>query len=308
MPAPSPATPGLSPDARPARLDGVALDRAWARLAGAAEPPWLHGEVARRMGERLPIVRQVPRQVLDWWASLGASEAVLKAAYPQAERLAVRRPGEPVPEAASPSWWRRFSRGPRVLEEGEVPEGAAQLLWSNMSLHWTPDVPALLARWHRAVAVDGFLMFSTLGPGTLPSLRQAYAARGWGPAFAPWTDMHDLGDLLVEAGFADPVMDQETLRLSFSSPAAALGELRALGVNADRGRFPGLRTRAWRERLHEALAAHVDGQGRVVLEFEVVYGHAFRPQRRPRVSARTEVGLDEMKSMLSRRSRPGESG
>ncbi len=303
----SPPPPAETADSRPARLDARALDRAWARLVAAHEPPWLHGEVATRMGDRLPIVRQVPRRVLDWWSALGASEAVLKAAYPQAERVPVLRPGSlaagtsRAPDAPAP-WWRRLVGGAPVaaLAEDAVPEHHAQLLWSNMALHWAPDIPALLARWHRAIAPDGFLMFSTLGPGSLTALRSDYARRGWGPAFAPFVDMHDLGDMLVEAGFADPVMDQEILKLSFSSPKAAVAELRSLGANADRRRWPGLRSRAWLAQLHEALDARRDAQGRCVLEMEVVYGHAFRPQRTHRVGARTEVGLDEMKLMLSR--------
>lgn len=299
MPPPTAAEP---PDSRPARLDGHALDRAWQRLSRSPEPPWLHGEVARRMGERLPIVKQVPRRVLDWWGALGASGEVLRAAYPQAELIAVRRPGD-ASSATKGAWWQRLGIGPRTREqaEDEVEAGLAQLGWSNMALHWSTDVPALLAKWHRAIAVDGFLMFSTLGPGTLTPLRAHYAAQGWGPAFAPWIDMHDLGDMLVEAGFADPVMDQEVVRLSFSSPKAALAELRGLGANLDRGRFAGLRGRAWLEALEAAIAGRADAQGRCVLEFEVVYGHAFRPAPRARVAARTEVGLDEMKSMLSRR-------
>jgi len=116
--------------------------------------------------------------------------------------------------------------------------------------------------------------------------------------------MHDLGDMLVEAGFADPVMDQETLRLTWSSAQAALAELRTLGMNTDVARFPGLRTPRWRDRVLEALGAQVDGQGRVVLEFEIVYGHAFKPVPRARLSEHTQVGLDDMKAMLSRGRQP----
>jgi malonyl-CoA O-methyltransferase len=106
--------------------------------------------------------------------------------------------------------------------------------------------------------------------------------------------------MLVEAGFADPVMDQEMLRLTFSGPRAALDELRTLGMNTDAARFAGLRTPRWRERLLAALGAQVDAHGRIVLEFEVVYGHAFKPLPRARLAAQTQVGLDDMKSMLSR--------
>ena len=187
-----------------------------------------------------------------------------------------------------------------AVAQSAVEAGQAQLVWSNMSLHWAPDAPALMAQWQRALVVDGFLMFTTLGPGTLARLAELYRARGWGTPYAPWTDMHDLGDMLVEAGFADPVMDQETLRLTWSSPEAAVDELRTLGANNDAARVPGLRTPRWRGRLLEALSGCRDAQGRVVLEFEVVYGHAFKPAPRARVAAQTEVGLDQMKSMLSR--------
>jgi len=181
-----------------------------------------------------------------------------------------------------------------------VPPAQAQLVWSNMSLHWAQDAPTLMREWQRALAVDGFLMFTTLGPGTLVALTDLYRARGWGTPYAPWTDMHDLGDMLVEAGFADPVMDQETLRLTWSSPQAALDELRTLGANTDRARFAGLRTPRWHARLLEALGAQVDAQGRVLLEFVAVKSQAFKPAPRARVSQETAVGLDDMKTMLNR--------
>jgi len=200
--------------------------------------------------------------------------------------------------------WRRWlglgTAGPRAIAQSAVPAGQAQLVWSNMSLHWAPDAPTLMREWQRALVIDGFLMFTTLGPGTLQSLRELFRRHGWGTPHAPWTDMHDLGDMLVEAGFADPVMDQETLRLTFSSPQAALEELRTLGANDDRARFAGLRTPRWRDRLLDALGARRDAQGRVVLEFEVVYGHAFKPVPRAKVAAQTQVGLDDMKAMLNR--------
>ncbi len=304
-------------ESRPERLDPRALDRAWAALAARPAPPWLHAEIARRMGERLSIVKQVPQHVFDWWSELGGGAALLAQAYPKATVTGVLRPesvpcsaaGAPVAEApVSTPAWRRWlglgTGGPRAIAQSAVPPGQAQLVWSNMSLHWAPDAPALMREWQRALVVDGFLMFTTLGPGTLVTLRDLYRAHGWGTPYAPWTDMHDLGDMLVEAGFADPVMDQETLRLTWSTPQAALDELRTLGMNTDAARFAGLRTPRWRDRLLAALGAKVDSQGRVVLEFEIVYGHAFRPVPRVKLSEQTQVGLDDMKAMLSRGRQP----
>ena len=304
-----PAAP--TTESRPERLDPRALDRAWARLAAQPSSPWLHGEVARRLAERLSIVRQIPPHVFDWWSELGGSAPLLAQAYPKSAVTGVLRPSSttsvPAAVADAPSAtpaWRRWlglgTSGPRAIAQAAVPAGQAQLVWSNMSLHWAPDAPTLMREWQRALVVDGFLMFTTVGPGTLQSLRELYRAHGWGTPHAPWTDMHDLGDMLVEAGFADPVMDQEILRLTFSSPQAALDELRALGANDDVARFAGLRTPRWRERLLDALGARRDAQGRVVLEFEIVYGHAFKPVPRAKLAAQTQVGLDDMKAMLNR--------
>ena len=304
-----------TPESRPERLDPRALDRAWARLAAQPAPPWLHGEIARRMSERLSIVKQVPLHVFDWWSEFGDSAPLLAQAYPKATVTGVLRPESQAPSArpeaaaiaATPAWRRWLglgATGPRAVAQSAVPPAQAQLVWSNMSLHWAQDAPTLMREWQRALVVDGFLMFTTLGPGTLVALRDLYRAHGWGTPYAPWTDMHDLGDMLVEAGFADPVMDQETLRLTWSSPQAALAELRTLGMNSDTARFAGLRTPRWRDRLLAALAAQVDPQGRVMLEFEIVYGHAFKPVPRARLAAQTQVGLDDMKSMLSRGRQP----
>jgi malonyl-CoA O-methyltransferase len=169
-----------------------------------------------------------------------------------------------------------------------------------MALHFAPDPQAVMRQWHHWTAVDGFLMFSTLGPGSLAALRRVHAAAGWGPAHAPFVDMHDLGDMLVEAGFADPVMDQELLTLHWADAAALLAELRGLGGNADPARHAGLRTPRWRAALEAALAVGAGGDGRPALTFEIVYGHAFRPPPRVRVAEVSHVGVEQLRTMARR--------
>lgn len=281
-------------------VDEVALQRMVARLQRAFQAPWLHGEAARRLAERLPIVKLQPRRVIDWWPHIGGGASVLASAYPKARVLGVQPSGTP-PEVRP--WWsaRRWS-GPTVATTRELDEGQAQLVWSNMMLHAAADPMQCLRDWHRALAVDGFLMFSTLGPGTLASLRSVYASHGWGPAMAPLVDMHDLGDMLVEAGFADPVMDQETLTLTWSHADQALQELRSLGSNMDPARMTGLRTPRWRGRLIEAIerAAKRNASGRIEMTFELVYGHAFKPLPRHRVSEQAQISLSDMQAMVRR--------
>jgi malonyl-CoA O-methyltransferase len=298
------------PSASTARHLDVAGVRAWLRrLAISDEAPWLHAEVAQRMAERLDFIRVKPDTVLDWWSYGGASAAALAKAHPRARRVAVE-PTEALRErsrhAARAPWWsaRRWREGPpEVLSPDEVAPASAQLVWANMMLHAVVDPAAVIARWQRALAVEGFVMFSCLGPGSLRGLNALYARQGWGAPMAEFVDMHDLGDMLVRAGFADPVMDQEVLTLSWESPAALLDELRALGANVSPGRFAGLRTPRWRERLEAALQDGLaNGQGRLELQFEVAYGHAFKVTQRVPVAAETTLSLDDMRAMV--RSKP----
>ena len=292
-----------SANSAPRPVDAVALARVQQRLMRAATAPWFHGEVARRMAERLSVIRLQPSCVVDWGSFLGASQTQLAQAYPRARMVAVE------PDAArcratlahhKHRWWQPWKPAVEVLTPDLIPPGDAQLVWANMTLQGAQDPGVMLASWHRALAVDGFLMFSTLGPGSLRQLATLYAVAGWPVAHAPFVDMHDLGDMLVAAGFADPVMDQEIITLTWSSPEALLAELRSMGGNTAPSRRPGLRTRRWRDQLLKLLAQTADAQGRVAMDFEVVYGHAFKPPPRPRLSGHTELPLADMRAMLSR--------
>ena len=299
MPAASPSPP---------LTDARALAHVLARAARADGAPWLHQEVARRMAQRLPVIRQAPSSWLDWWGFTGGGAAAVAQVWPQAQRSVVEpSPGlvERSRSSAGLPWWalgqRRRQAALTVGLDSAVPDGQAGMLWANLVLHTQPDPPAALAQWHRALAVDGFVMFSCFGPDTLKELRTVYAEAGWPAPHPPYTDMHDVGDALVQAGFADPVMDQERLELSWSSPEALLTELRGLGGHLGLGRWPGLRTPRWRQRLLQALARRADAQGRIAMGFELVYGHAYKPAPRPARGELATVSLDQLRATLPKR-------
>jgi malonyl-CoA O-methyltransferase len=289
-------------------LDAKAVDRVLRRLARAEQAPWLHQEVARRMADRLPVIRQAPAQWLDWWAFTGAGAAPVQAVWPDAQRCLVEPTAalaERSRQALQAPWWawgaRRQAAKCPVWLEPDVPAGQAGMVWANLVLQASPDAAATFTRWHQALAVDGFLMFSTFGPDTLKELREVYAQLGWPAPHPPFTDMHDLGDLLVHGGFADPVMDQETIHMTWSSPQALLAELQALGGHVGQAREAGLRTPRWLARLHQALAERADAQGRIGLRFELVYGHAYKPAPRPPRGELATVSLDSLRATLPKR-------
>jgi malonyl-CoA O-methyltransferase len=283
----------------PPTIDPVAAQR-WQCLP-AAPSPWLHEEVARRMEERLAFIKLQPKQWVHWAPVQGGlqAHALLARRYPDAACCVVEpqagHAARFTRETATP-WWRpsRWTAKPTRL--GVPPESASQLVWANMALHMAQDPQALITQWHRALAVDGFLMFSCFGPDTLQELRGLYESLGWPPLSHEFTDMHDWGDMLVAAGFAEPVMDMERITLTFETPERLLLELRGLGRNLHPQRFQGLRGSQWHGQLLGALATQP-----LQLTFEVIYGHAFKPVPRLNMRSETVLSLAQMRETLSQR-------
>lgn len=289
---------------RPPTIDPAAALR-WERGA-PAHSPWLHEEVARRMEDRLQWIRLEPAAWAHWEAVRGGLEAqaMLARRYPRAGCYVV----EPEPQRAlhaaqalARPWWQRWSAAGRapLHQVTQLPDGAVQMLWANMALHLSPDPQGLMAQWHRGLATGGFLMFSCLGPDTLRELRAVYRTLGWPPPGHEMTDMHDWGDMLVAAGFAEPVMDMERITLTWETPARLLQELREIGRNLHPARFAALRGRGWKGRLEAALAGALRGaDGRLALTFEIIYGHAMKPAPRVRLEPHSAVSLQDMRAML----------
>ena len=285
-------------DKSPPTIDPQAAHR-WQGMP-PRESPWLHEEVAQRMQERLDLIKHQPASWLHWAPLNGGMQAhgVLTQRYPKAACAVLEtspQRAHHVQQALAQPWWKAGRwRQPQAQVSTQL--GApAHMLWANMCLHMAADPQALMSQWHSAVQVDGFLMFSCLGPDTLKELRALYQSLGWPAPSHEFTDMHDWGDMLVAAGFAEPVMDMERITLTFETPQRLLQELRGLGRNLNVGRFPALRGRRWHAELLDAVARQP-----LQLSFEVVYGHAFKPAKRLRVGAQSEISLDQMRAALTR--------
>jgi malonyl-CoA O-methyltransferase len=232
-----------------------------------SEAARLEAEVATRMLERLDYVKLAPRRILD--AASGPPGRGLGKRYPQAQVIALDyslgmlRAGKRA----------LFGRNPFLLcgdvERLPLAPDAIDFTWCNMALHWLSDPLPALREFARVLAPEGLLMFSTLGPDTLKELR---AAAGASRVHA-FTDMHDLGDMLVAAGFTAPVMDMEMLDIAYRDPASLLADLRASGQTSARADRPrGLTGRRHGAALRAKLAPKAT--------FEVVYGHAWKGGRK----------------------------
>jgi len=281
----------------PSDLARSAVRRQFDRRPAAPDAAdWLLREVERRMLERLDLIRLEPVRVLDVGCGLGDGVRRLRARWPRAEVIGIDLSPRRAARAAEidrptlGAWAQGLAR--RLTGRGgDLPAGAGlgrylagdahglplasssvDLVWSNMVLHWFDDVPAAIAEWYRVIRPGGLLMFSALGVDTLAEVRSA------GVRLPALPDMHDIGDALMAAGFAEPVMDTERLTVTWTDPARLLAELRALGGDALRSRRRGLATPGQRDRGLAALAAHLRRAGPaepMAVTFELIQGHAW---------------------------------
>jgi malonyl-CoA O-methyltransferase len=304
-----PADPRFAaPD--PRDVDPRIVRRAFARAAATYDKAAvLQREIAARMAQRLDYVKLKPTVVLDAGCGTGDAIGELHARYPAARVVALDSalPMLAAARARSASGRSLFQRLLRPVLKAEastpafvcadlnalpLPGVCVDLVWSNVTLHWVNDVPRAFGEFRRVLKVGGLLSFTTFGPDTLKELRSAFARADGFTHVNRFVDMHDIGDMLVAAGFAAPVMDMEYVTLTYETPAALIAELRALGAtNATRGRPRGLTGRArWQKMLGALERARRDG--RIPATFEVVYGHAWKGEPTRTAEGHAIVRLD----------------
>lgn len=271
-------------------------------------------EVARRMFERLDMVRLPGGAVLDLGCADGVWTDRLRERYPERQVVGVDPSLGLLRSRASPAtrrpWWRAWadrSAAPSTVcaQFDALPfrPGSFALAWSNLAVHWFGHPRQSWRALGVALRPGGLLMFSTFGPDTLRELRRAWPETGALSPIMPFADMHNVGDALVQAGFAAPVMDMELLTLTYPDAPALFADLRGQGAtDARRGRFAGLRTPRWRDRQVQALEGTKRG-GRMEVTLEVVYGHAWWPEGGP---SKTPDGHDVVRihGLTARGSRP----
>lgn len=233
-------------------------------------------EVGRRLAERLDCVKLVPHRCADIGCATGDGVRALMQRYPDALPLAVdyALPMLAAVQARS-GWWERLRGKVPHCASADVralPFAAASLdlVWSNLMLHWLPDPRPAFAELQRVLTAGGLLHFALLGPDTLKELRAAATRVGLRLSPPAFLDMHDIGDLLMAAGFGDPVMEMEMLTLTYRTPRAFLADQRRLGARD--GLLGQLPWRDWRR----IFAAWERRDGVLPARFEIVYGHAWK--------------------------------
>lgn len=263
----------------PYRLDRARLRRAFGRAAAGYDvAAVLQARVRGELLERLDLVRLDPSVVVDLGAGTGHAAMALKRRYRTARVVAVDLSPAMLAEAARrQTFLRRFHRVCADAAALPLPEASVDLVFSNLVLHWCDEPDAVFAECRRVLRPGGLFTFTTFGPDTLLELRDAWAAADERVHVNRLIDMHDLGDGLVRAGLADPVLDVERYTLTYATLRDLASDLRATGsINANAGRPRGLTGRQALGRVNAAYDSLRSG-GRLPATCEVVFGHAWCP-------------------------------
>jgi len=257
----------------------------------------LQREVGARMLARLDYVKIAPGAVLDAGTGTGFVLPLLRDHYPDSKLYALDvAPAMLAQARRRAAWWQRLrGRGARLVcgdvEQLPLRAAAVGLVWANLILQWVIAPERAFAEVQRVLEPGGLFMFSTFGPDTLRELRDAYQGADNYAHVNRFIDMHDLGDLLMQAGFADPVMDMEHITLTYADVRGLLRDLKALGAHTVLdGRRPTVAPRALLarvERNYEALRR----DGRLPATFEVVYGHAWKAPPRTGPGGRRVIDI-----------------
>lgn len=291
-------------------LDKRQLRRAFEQAATSYDQSAvLQREICDRMLSRLEYIRHIPGRILDAGSGTGYGTRRLIERYPAAEVMAIdialtMHTCARTSAAAALSGWRRwlpFMYPRRMsyicadIKQLPLHKASVGMIWSNLAIQWCNDLRQTFSEAYRVLENGGLLMFSTFGPDTLKELREAFKSADNFSHVNRFTDMHDIGDVLVHCGFSVPVMDMEYITLTYDDVKGVMRDLKAIGArNVTNGRRRGLTgTGVWQQVIdrYETMRE----SGKLPATYEVVYGHAWKPEPRKitlKPETRRRLGLE----------------
>ncbi len=268
-------------------IDSVHVSKQFSRRGNLSNAQFLYSEIAGRMGYQLQYMRIEPDLILDAGCGYGDGYLLLHKFYPKAKyigidnclnllNLAKKRFSSSFPI----NLIRKHYSNPQFLEKDlsktELPPEALDLIWSNLALHWHPNPRLVFSEWRRILRVNGLVIFSSLGIGSLHELQEAVLHSNSSTSFPIFLDIHNLGDILIDVGLENPVLNQDIITLQYRSPQKLLRDIHVLGGNPIKNRRKNLTSRLWFDRLCASLEEKRERSGIIPLTIEIIYGHAWK--------------------------------
>jgi malonyl-CoA O-methyltransferase len=265
-------------------LDKNAIRMSFDRAASSYDQhAVLQREIESRLLERIEFRRHEPATILDLGCGTGSASRALAGQFPEAGVIALDwAPAMLAKTGVAAGAEHQTTVGVNRLcaDMHALPLSArsVDLIFSNLALQWSYDLAAVFQEFRRIMKADAMLVFTCFGPDTLFELKQAWRAVDDFPHVNDHPDMHDVGDVLLAAGFRDPVMDTERLTLEYPDVMSLMRELKGLGAhNVASQRIHGL---TGKSRLKSMLQAYEPfrREDRYPASYEIIYGTAFAPR------------------------------
>jgi malonyl-CoA O-methyltransferase len=267
----------MIPDEEAFRLDrpGIrsAFDRASASYEAAAV---LQARVGEELAGRLDLLKLEPGVVLDLGAGTGRGTKELKRRFRGSLVIALdMAPGMLREARRNQPLFRRFERVCADAMRLPFADSSVDVAFSNLMLQWCDPIDLVFQEVRRVLKPRGFFAFSTFGPDTLKELRASWTEADGYTHVNQFLDMHDVGEALMRAGFAEPVLDVDRIRLTYDTTVALMKDLKAIGAhNVTAGRSRGLTGRGRLARFSAAYERY-RSEGRLPATYEVIYGAAW---------------------------------
>ena len=267
-----------------------AMRQAFERAAASYDrSAFLQQEVARRLDDHLEGIQIQPQMILDAGCGTGFGVPLLRTRFPKARILGLDLAHGMLAQArrqhGQPGGWRGlvsrltsqtspFSALCADLEQLPLHRDSLDMVWSSLTLQWV-DLDRTFREVNRVLRPGGLFLFASLGPDTLQELRAASQDLDGHAHVNRFIDMHDVGDALVQAGFANPVMEMERITLTYEDLRGLLADIKGIGAQTVLGdRRGGLMGKAaWASMVRNYEGFRRDG--RLPATYEVVYGHAW---------------------------------
>ena len=249
------------------------FDRAAADFDSA---DFVHAVTRAGLIARLEPMLLKPASVLDLGSATGSMGRTLRKRFRRAHIVSLDLSRAMLEEAHKQKTW--LSRASFVQADAEhlpFAEASFDLVVANQLLPWLPDPQRVFTEVSRVLKKGGVFAFAGLGPDSLRELGVAWANVDEGLHVNRFPDMHDIGDGLVRAGLADPVLDVDHLHISYENPGKLFSDLTVVGARnslADRAR--GLTGKNRFRAMAKALTNTSSGSG-ILLDLELVYGHCW---------------------------------
>ena len=240
----------------------------------------LQQEVADRLVERMGFMAMKPVSILDCGSGTGFISQLLAERYPKAKITALDLAFNMLKQARGKRtfkqrWKKQFRYVNADVESLPFADASMELIISGLTLQWCQDLPKVFKEFKRVLAPGGLLMFSSFGPDTLKELRQSWAEVDDLAHVNAFADLHDVGDALMQSGFADPVMDMEMLTVTYNDVKTVMRDLKQIGAhNVMQGRSHHV---TGKNKLQKMIKAYEQFRedGLLPVSHEIVYGHAW---------------------------------